>query len=802
VLSDLRFCLRLWRKTPSLLLMALVALMLGIGATTAVFSVVNAVLLRPLPYRAPGELAIVWEKNLPRQRERNVVSPGNFLHWGERNRTFSGLAALSGAARLNLTGVGEPREVPGQFTSANLFQVLGVNAAIGRTFLQSDDHPNPTVAVISHRMWQEVLGGDAKVIGRTLTLHGNPYTVIGVMPPGFSVLDPTVDVWRPFGFSAEVRTPRGRSIFVIGRMKPGVTAAQAQADMDNVFATMLRDFPKFNAGWAINVLPLQQDLVGRSRTALLVLFASIALVLLIACANVANLLLAHASARTRELAVRTALGANRLRLVRQLLVESASLSLLGGLLGLGLAWLSIRLLTSLPLERLPVPRLVEVAVDVPVALFALVTSLATGVLFGAAPALAASAVDLQSTLKDGSRGAGVRRGARTRAVLVTLEVALSIVLLVGAGLLIRSFIRLMDVPLGFQSERVVTFRLSIPSAQYSEGHQRVGFFRDLIADLQSLPGVSAAGAISALPLTGAASATSFEAVDRPKPEPGQAPVTDVRVVSGGFFKAMGIPLLRGRLLDESDTAERPPVLLVNETMARQMWPGQDPIGKQIRVSWDDPNAPNTIVGVVGDIRHEGGSAPVRPMIFWPHTRVTFNGMTLVMRAQGDPSGLASLVVSKVRARDANLPVSLIETMEDVVSASVRERRLIMVLLGAFAVLALVLAAVGIYGVMAYAVGQRTHEIGVRIAIGASRRDVMGLVLGQTLWLASAGVVVGVLAAVALTRLMRTLLFEVEPGDPMTIAAVVVVLVGVALLAGFVPGRRASRVDPIVALRYE
>jgi putative ABC transport system permease protein len=500
--------------------------------------------------------------------------------------------------------------------------------------------------------------------------------------------------------------------------------------------------------------------------------------------------------------VRTALGAGRWRLIRQLLLESATLAVLGGMAGIALAWIAVRVLASLPLEQLPVPRLAEVTIDLPVAFFCVGMSLATGLLFGIAPALTASSVELHTTLKEGTRGAGVGRGARTRAILVTVEVALSIVLLVGAGLLIRSFVRLMTVPLGFESEHVLTLQLSLPRVTYPEGHQRVGFFRDIIADVQTLPGVVSAGAVSFLPLKGLASATSFEVVGRPKPRAGDDPVTEVRVVSGDYFKAMGIPLRRGRSFTDADADERGHVLVVNEAMARQIWPGEEPIGKRLKINWDDPNAEESVIGVVGDIKHYGADEVVKPMIYWPHPRVTYPTMHLVVRTTGDPAPVASMIVAHVRARDRDLPVTAVETMEQVVSASVRERRLIMVLLGVFAALALVLAAVGIYSVMAYTVGQRTHEIGVRIAIGASRRDVMGLVLRQTLWLASAGLVVGVLASMALTRLMRTLLFEVQPSDPVTLVAVVVVLLAVSVLAGFVPGRRASRVDPIVALRYE
>jgi putative ABC transport system permease protein len=500
--------------------------------------------------------------------------------------------------------------------------------------------------------------------------------------------------------------------------------------------------------------------------------------------------------------VRTALGGTRGRLVRQLLVESTTLALAGGLAGLALAWMGIRLLNGFPLERLPVPRLAEVTLDAPVTCFALGVALLTGVLFGAMPALTASAVNLHDTLKEGTRGAGVHRGARARALLVTAEIALSVVLLTGAGLLIRSFIRVMQTPLGFETTHLLTAQVNLPAGAYREDRQRVNFFDRLLEDIRVLPGVTAAGAITFLPLTGTGAATSFMAVDKPTPALGEHPVTDVRVIAGDYFAGMRIPLQRGRTFDTSDERAESHTLIVNETLARTMWPGQDPIGKQVRINWGEWLAPDTVVGVVGDARHDGAQGAVRPMIYWPHGRFANSRLVVVARTHGDPAQAATALAARVRALDRNLPLPEIETMEQVVAGSVRERRLIMTLLAVFAALAVVLAAVGIYSVMAYSVGQRTHEIGVRLAIGASRGDVLRMVLKQTIALTAAGLVIGVAAATGLTRLMRTLLFEVEPHDPLTFVAGVLVLLAVSLAAGLVPGRRAARVDPIVALRYE
>ncbi len=802
MLRDLQFALRLWRKTPSVFLLALVALGLGIGATTAVFSVVRAVLLKPLPYPAPDELVMVWEANIPRSRDRNVVSPGNFIHWRERQRSFTDLGLYSFVVQTNLTGLGEAREITLQGVSPGTFTLLGVPARLGRTFIASEERPDATVVVVSDGFWRTALQGDSLAIGRMINVGGRDLTVVGVMPPDFAIRDAQVDVWTVIGLPPDARTPRGRGTHAIGRLTPGVSVAQAQADMTAIAAALTREYPAFNAGWTVHVVPLQEDMVGRTRTPLLVLFGAITLVLLIACANVANLLLAQASGRQRELAVRTALGGTRVRLVRQLLVESTTLALAGGLAGTALAWIGIRLLRAFPLERLPVPRLADVTLDAPVAFFALGVALLTGVLFGAMPALTASAVNLHDTLKEGTRGAGVRRGARTRALLVTAEIALSVVLLTGAGLLIRSFIRVMQTPLGFDTTHLLTAQVNLPAGAYREDHQRVAFFEGLLEDIRTLPGVTTAGAITFLPLTGTAAATSFRAVDKPTPASGDAPVTDVQVIGGDYVAAMRIPLQRGRTFNSFDARPESRTLIVSEALARTMWPGEDPIGKQLSINWGEWLAPDTVIGVVGDARHEGAPGKVRPMIYWPHARFANSRMVVVARTHGDPVQAAAALAARVRTRDRNLPLPKIETMEEVLAASVRERRLIMTLLGVFAVLALVLAAVGIYSVMAYTVGQRTHEIGVRLAIGASRGDVVRLVLRQTVMLTAAGLVIGVAAAAGLTRLMRTLLFEVEPGDPLTVTAGAFVLLAVSLAAGLVPGRRAARVDPIVALRYE
>jgi putative ABC transport system permease protein len=801
--QDLLYALRLWRRNPGLVAMAIVALTLGIGATTTVFSVVRTVLVRPLPYQAPDQLVFVWEHNLTRNADRNVVSPGNFIHWDEQNRSFTDLAAVSGMAfPAALSGVGEPREVQIQIVSASFFPILGVKPVRGRTFLPDEDRPKPNTVVISHRLWQSALAGDPNIVGRSLTFNGLGSTVVGVMPEGFGLLDTTVDAWFPIGLPPQARTPRGRWMQVIGRLRPGVSRDQAQADMEAVASRLRQDFPAFNTGWTVNVVPFKEQFVGRVRTALLVLFAAITVVLLIACANVANLLLAQASARQRELAVRTALGAGRGRLVRQLLVESGALASAGGLLGLALAWVVTRVMAAVPPNVSPIPRLGELSLDLPIVTFALVISLATGLLFGAAPALSARTIDLSDTLKEGSRGAGMRRGAATRAVLVTVEMALAIVLLAGAGLLVRSFLKLTAVPLGWEPRQAVTVPVSLPNARYQQEHQIVEFYRTLLADLSAAPGVTAAGAISWLPMAGLGSATTFEVVGKPKPPQGEEPVTDVRIVSGDLFGALGVKLLRGRTFSGHEAGDAARVVVVNRTMADTMWPGEDPIGRRLRISWRPENAEETVIGVVEDIRTVDLVSPVRPMIFWPHTRSVSSLMHVIVRGAGGEAATSALIAPKIRARDAELPVAVPQSMESVLAASVRDRRLTMTLLAGFAGFAVLLAAVGVYGVMAYTVGRRTQEIGVRLALGAQQRDVLSMILSQTLRLAASGVAIGLVAAWAVTRVMRTLLFEVEPGDPLTLGLVALVLAGVGGGGGGVAGRPPAPKHPHEALRYE
>jgi putative ABC transport system permease protein len=801
VWRDLRHGARLLVRAPGFSIVAVCALAIGIGANTAIFSVVYTLLLKPLPYQDPDRLVVVWEHNIPRDRKNNVVSPGNFIHWREMQQSFDDLSAVGMTLNVTLTGVGEPEEIEMQLVSASFFPLLGVRPALGRVFTAEEDRPNSRVVVISDRIWKRRFDGDPSILSRSVTIGGIAYSVVGVMPPGFTYLDRKAEMWFPVGFSAEARTPRGRWLTVLGKMKPGVSVETAQADMTRVHAELTRMFPQFNTGWTARVVPLRQQLTGEVRPALFILSGAVGLVLLIACANVANLLLARATSRQRELAVRAALGAGRGRLIRQLIAESLILSGASALIGLLLAWWGVGLLRAVVAERLPIQRLENVAIDGPVLAFTIAATLLCGILFGLVPALTAAAGALVPALKEGGRSGSAARGNRTRRVFVVIEVALALVLLTGAGLLVRSFVKLLDVNAGFDPSRIVTMTVSLPGSRYGEASQRIQFFQRLFDRLEALPGVEAAGGTSFLPLVGLGAATSYEVVGQPNPPRGQDHVADVRVVANDYFKAMAIPLIRGRLFDESDKGDLTNRVIVNETMARKHWPGEDPLGKKVRINWNDTRD-DEIIGVVGDVRHQGLDSEPRAMTYWPHARFPYNGMTITIRTAGDASSVIRAATTAVRAQDPNLAVADVRTMDDVVSSSVAEKRLLVQVIGLFAIVALVLAAVGIYGVIAYMVTQRTQEIGIRMALGAQRGRVLRMIVGEAMALTAIGVAVGIAGALTLTRLMQDLLFHVAPRDPLTLATVTAALVLVAFAASYLPGRRATRVDPVIALRAE
>ena len=801
VIQDFRYATRLLLRSPSFTIVAIAALALGIGANTAIFSVVDTLLLRPLPYTEADRLAVIWEHNLPRDRKNNVVSPGNFIHWQELNQSFTELSALSMTFRTTLTGAGEATELPVQYVSAGIFRILGVRPALGRDFTPQDDAPGVRVITISDRLWRQRFGGDPTIVNRTIMLDGRPNVVAGVMPPGFSILDRTVDVWSTIGLPPSARTPRGRWIGVVGRLKGGVTMAQAQADMVRVHQELTRRFPDFNTGWTANVVPLREQLTGTVKPALWVMLGAVGFVLLIACANVGNLVLARATARQRELAVRAALGAGRGRLIRQMLAESLLLSVTGATAGLVLAWWSVIALRTTIADRVPIARLDQVSIDATVLLFTAGAALVSALLFGMAPALTSAGARLTEALKDGGRAGSAARGARVRSVFVVVETALALILLVGSGLLLRSFVALMRVDPGFDPAHTMTVKVSIPTAKYRDAAQQQTFFNQLFEKLDALPGVTAAGGTSFLPIAGLGAATGFAVVGQPKPPAGQEPVTDVRVVTHDYFKAMGVPLLRGRTFDSRDSGTNIRRVIINQALARKHFPNEDPIGKRIIVSWND-EGPDEIVGVVGDVRQQDLETEARATIYWPPGRFTYPFMSVAIRTAADPRNVVAGAISALHELDPNVAAADVKTMDAVIDASVAQRRLTMLLLSIFALVALVLAAVGIYGVIGYSVSQRTQEIGIRMALGAQRARVLRMVVGQAMTLAAVGIAAGAVGAWGLTRLMQKLLFGVQPSDPGTFGAVAGVLALVAGVAASIPGLRATRVDPVIALRSE
>ena len=806
--QDLKYGARMLAKSPAFTLVAIIALGLGIGANTAIFSVVNTVLIRSLPFRDPDRLVMVWENNRNRGRDQNVISPANYQDWREQNTVFDSMCAMFDY-RANLTGVDDPEEIPTQVVEPNFFDLLGAGAALGRTFTPEEGQPgNDEVVVLSQGLWKRRFGGDPSIVGKTIKLSGLDFTVVGIAPSGFRLLisqgsftGKQAELWMPLAFSQTSRVRRGRSMMAIARLKPGVTLAQAQTEMDGIGARFEEQYPDFNTGWGVNLVPLQTQLVGAIRPALLVLLGAVAFVLLIACANVANLLLARAATRQREIAIRTALGARRTRIVRQLLTEATVLAALGGELGLVLAVWGVDLLLALAPKDLT--GLKDVGIDYRVLGFTMLVSVLTGVLFGLAPALEASRPNLNESLKEGGRGAATGgRSHRWRSVFVVVEVALALVLLIGAGLMIRSFARLQSVDPGFDAKNLLTARLLLPSSKYGQNPQRIAFFKQLAERVKALPGVRSAGTISVLPFGSGGAATSIEIEGRPSPPPGQKLTGDVRVVDGGYFQTMGIPLLQGRTFTEQELTQASHVVMINEAMARDFFPGENPLGKRVTIAMQNENLPNEIIGVVRDVRHVGLETPARAMTYWPYPELVYSGMTLVVRAETEPLALADAVRREVLALDKDQPIADVITMDQLLADSVSRARFSTFLLGVFAGVALLLAAVGIFGVMSYGVSERTHEIGVRMALGAQASHVRALVVRQGMTLTLIGIGIGLGAAFGLTRVMISLLYGVSATDPLTFLGISVLLALVAMLACYLPAWRATKVDPMIALRYE
>jgi putative ABC transport system permease protein len=808
ILQDVRYAGRMLAKRPGFTAVAALTLALGVGANTAIFSVVEAVLLRALPYAHADRTVILWENNRADNRPHNVVSPANVLDWRDQSKSFDQVA-LFVDVRANLTGLGDPEEIGSQLVTANLFDLLGSQAALGRTFTVEDGKEGaPAVAILSHGFWQRRFGGSPDAIQRTITLSGSPVTIVGVMPPDFqwfikesSRTGKPPEIWMPLSIPQQFRIRRGRFLSVVARLAPGVTQRQAQTELDGITARLENQYVEFNKGWGATVVPLRDQLAGEIRPALLVLLGAVGFVLLIACVNVANLLLARAAGRHREIAIRSSIGAGRRRILRQLLTESLSLSLLGGLLGLLLARWSVQALVALSPANLLAAD--QVGVNLPVLAFTLILSILTGLVFGLVPALETSRVKLSVTLNEASRGnSGSARGRRMRDALIVAEVGLALVLLVGAGLMIRSFLRLQAVNPGFDAANLLTLRVSLPGPKYAEDPKVIAFHREAVSRLQTLPGVQSASAVQALPFADLGAATSFAIVGRPAPPLGEEPGTDVRVVDENYFKTMGIPVIAGRTFTEQEGKEARKVVVINQAMARRYFPGENPLGKSLVIDMMDDPPPTEIIGVVGDARYANLDGELRPMIYWPIPQLPYNTMTYMLRTSGNAETLANAARREILAIDKDQPVSDIRTMESWLADSIARTRFGTTLLGAFAGLALILAAIGIYGVMSHSVAQRESEIGVRMALGAQARDVLRLVLRHGLSLVLVGVALGLLGALALTRVLGSLLYGVTATDPLTFAAIALLLTAVSWLACYLPARRATRVDPLTALRYE
>jgi putative ABC transport system permease protein len=801
LLQDLRYGARMLWKNPGFTLVAVLALALGIGANTAIFSVVNAVLLRPLSY--PDSERIIWiqTQNLAKGITDSNVSAPDMVDWANGNQAFEQLSAFTYGGAILQKG-DEAERVRAASTNANFFTLFKTQPRIGRTFSEAEDQPGgEDVAILSYGLWQRQYGGAANIVGNKISLGGKSTMVIGVMPRGFDFPERT-EIWLPLGINMSAERRDNRYLEAVGRLKPSVTIEQASAQLNAVSARLAQEYAETNSGSTVKLQTLHEMMVGDVRPSLLLLLGAVAFVLLIACTNVANLLLARAAAREKEIAIRTALGAGRLRVIRQLLTESVLLSVIGGVLGLLLSvWLTDLLVAISPANT---PRFDEIKLDGRVLLFTIALTVITGLVFGLAPALQASKSDLNEALKDGGRGSseGGRRN-RIRSALMVSEIALSFLLLVGAGLLVKSFLHLREVSPGFNPENVLTMRLSLRSAKYPQGQQKVDFYKQALENIKTLPGVQAAGAVLSLPLGGDSFSVGRAFIREGRPmTPEESANASYFVATPDYFRTMQIPLVAGRAFTDQDNSESPMIVVVNETMARRYWPNENAIGRRITI-WRDEKFPREIVGVVGDTKPSTLDAEAGAQMYVPYAQdATWGGMSLAIRTTTEPTSLTAAVRKEIAQLDKGQPVYNVKTMTDVVSTSLAASRVSTLLLSVFAGAALLLAMLGIYGITAYYVTQRTHEIGIRMALGARTSDVFKLVVNQAMMLVLIGVALGIVGAIALTRVMSSLLYGVSATDPLTFIGVSLLLALVALVACLVPARKATKVDPMVALRYE
>jgi putative ABC transport system permease protein len=794
---DLRYSLRTLRRSLGFALTAILSLALGIGASLSIFTVSDNLLLRPLPYRDPSRLMMVWEQ-APRM-EHNVVSPGNYLDWKSQNDVFEAMAAFREGPSVLADGE-RIEEFQKQLVTADLFPLLGVQPIRGRLFTAAEDRPaSDTVLLISYRLWQSWFAGDDAVIGRRVQVNATPRTIIGVMPPGFYFRNRETDLWEPLGLNPaqNYRKTSGRYMLSVARLKPGVAQQQAQARMTAIAQRLETAYPEFDKNWSVNVESLQDSLVREVKSSLIVLLCAVGLLLAVACANVANLLLARYTTRRQEMAVRASLGATRWRVVRQLLTESIVLGLAGGLLGVLMArWAVAGLLALAPRD---LTRSANIVMDFRILLFAIGLSVLTGIIFGLAPSLIASRTNLANALNDGSRSS--TSSGHLRAWLVGAEVALSVMLLAGAGLLFRSLIGLQKVDPGLDASGVLTFRVFIPAARYPESPRRTQFFSQALERIEHLPGVRSASAVSYLPFTEDFAGTSVSIAGRPAPKPGEELYGVIRTVMPGYFRTMGIPLKRGRDFTAADNSQSTPYrFIVNEAFVRKYLPGEEPLGKSISTWMDRVNPYGEIIGVVGDVKEGSLDKEPLPTVYYIYSHLSYPRMILAARSHGDPLALAEPVRRIIHDLDSAQPIAEIRSMQEILGQTFARQRFSALLLSGFSIAALLLAAVGIYGVLAYSVSERTREIGVRVALGAEPARIAALIIADGARPVLAGIAIGIAGALALSTLLASLLFGIGPRDPLTFAVVPILLMSVALVAAYIPARRASRLDPMQALR--
>ncbi|HEX6716850.1 MAG TPA: ABC transporter permease [Pyrinomonadaceae bacterium] len=804
VIKDVRFAIRGLLKHPGFTAIAVITLALGIGGSTSIFTVVNAALLRGLPYKSPERLYHLWEQTPKAEYPKREFSYPDYQDY-QQNNVFEGLAAYTGG-RVLLSGLGEAESIPGPRVSANFFSVLGVDPILGRTFQTGEDTPGtPKTTVLTYGFWQRRFGGDPSVIGRSLTINGENYTVIGVLPASFQFALRPADIFLPYQPTKNQLTRRFlHGTNVIGRLKSGVDATQAQSELSVIASRIEQQFSDSHAGTTLRLVPLQEEVVGTVRPILMVLLAAVGFVLLIACANVASLLLTRSLARHKEVAIRSALGASRWRVIRQLLTESTLLFVIGGAAGLVIAYWGVpALVAALPQSQLnAMPFLKTLSLDTRVLTFSLLLSLITGVIFGLAPALQSSRLDLNEALKEGGRSTSIGAGNRLRSAMVVTEIALAVVLLIGAGLMMKSLLRLLETNIGFKTENLLTMALVLPPGKYSQANQLINFNEQIQERVQALPGVAGAGTVDILPVN-AGNTTRFFIDGDPIPAPGKETEANLRVVGDTYFQTLGVPLLAGRTFDQRDAGDKPGVVIIGKTIADRMFGGRDPVGMRIRYpSIEGP--PDTIVGVVGDVKITGLDDAIKPVLYYPFRQNTSTFTSLVVRTDTDPNALAGVIRNEIRSLEPDAAILNMRTMNEMIAQTPASfmRRFPALLISIFAGVALLLASIGIYGVVSYSVSQQTHHIGVRMALGAKPSDILKMVLKQGMLLAILGVGIGVFAALGLMRLLSTLLYQVSTSDVGTFSIVTGTLFVVALLACYLPARRATKVDPLVALRYE